>query len=506
MPVPYIPNDVLLTILEHVPQRDLTSVSLLNQQFHFLTEPILYSTFTQISQRKVPTFLRTIIERPELARHFKNLRAVDGNIDDRFIAGPFRHDYFNIRDFGRKSQQYTLRRYMPDQILGSKFCDDWYSLLCVRIGTRGPYLPTWDSVIALLLVMLPSLETIEFGRYSWKARYGQLDDDEAFLSHALNYMRIGDDKAKTLYGYPYIHAILHAATTHHSLLSRLRRISLSGYTTPTNYVDTMDVDHFRLYLRIPSITSLHGLYVTGNFESVEINKNITKVTLIDSDLDANSLRNFLSSFHNLKVLHYAHNNSHINPLVDNVMCDGLMNSKNSLEVFKLATNAECPAQEPFYRSLLGSIGDFFSLKVLDIEIFALIGWPQNGYSEHQLQVFKSAIPERIEDLTLRGCTKDVNDCLDAWLLQMKFPSRLKSVKVSCRFTMFLLSPIFLSCLYTDGLQLVCRDDLPVEIYSIAQTLDWEIIALRHGVNITRETVPHRPLLRRWRKVNRDYIF
>ncbi|RDA85154.1 hypothetical protein CP532_1546 [Ophiocordyceps camponoti-leonardi (nom. inval.)] len=88
--------DLLLCILDFLPFNDLLSMSLVNKHIHHTAKPHLYSaietSWSLTSSTATPPtvlLLRSILERPELARYIRHLRLVgDGFEEDASIAEP----------------------------------------------------------------------------------------------------------------------------------------------------------------------------------------------------------------------------------------------------------------------------------------------------------------------------------------------------------------------------------------------------------------------------------
>jgi len=89
-----------------------------------------------------------------------------------------------------------------------------------------------------------------------------------------------------------------------------------------------------------------------------------------------TLRNILYRCHNLKRLEFPHGSPQ---LVNNVMREGLINSKHSVESLKMTISHEClppPREEWQLPSLIGPIADFSALSIFDIDVHALDGTPR----------------------------------------------------------------------------------------------------------------------------------
>lgn len=71
----FLPNELWLNVINHLARDDLPSISRTSKLLHQLAEPILYEELDTAKSRTgkaVECFFRTMIRRPELARHVKH--------------------------------------------------------------------------------------------------------------------------------------------------------------------------------------------------------------------------------------------------------------------------------------------------------------------------------------------------------------------------------------------------------------------------------------------------
>ncbi|RDA92141.1 hypothetical protein CP533_5572 [Ophiocordyceps camponoti-saundersi (nom. inval.)] len=143
--------DLLLCILDFLPFADLLSMSLVNKHIHFTAERHLYSavetSWSLNSTAPTVLLLRSILERPELARYIRHLRLVgDGFQQDASIAEPPACPLDDV-SFSRAS------KLILDT--GLSYAKFWLSEL--KSGTV-------DAVVTTLLMMTtPRLESLFLG-------------------------------------------------------------------------------------------------------------------------------------------------------------------------------------------------------------------------------------------------------------------------------------------------------------------------------------------------------
>jgi len=143
-------NELLIEIFRYIDcTYDLANVAICCKHFALLSEPFLYSTFTQTGRHCVGPLIRTLSTKPYLARYFKHLYGI--YIDDTVPQLDLSILDQDARDW--------IRRQLSDQLYGSEFCDTWLSKLF--------YPQNWDAAMALLLVLFSeSLESVCIENFS----------------------------------------------------------------------------------------------------------------------------------------------------------------------------------------------------------------------------------------------------------------------------------------------------------------------------------------------------
>jgi hypothetical protein len=329
-----------------------------------------------------------------LSRRVKNLHVVDQIICD---------------NLGKYIEQPTLSviyDYVPETGFSSRLREKWAEEL-----NRSSWCD-WDPTIALLLVILTFLETIEF---NWSS-----ESTSQFHN---------PDGPQPRSDFSYINKVFSVVSSHRSILPLLHTVSLSSRRLP-NRTRNVKIRHFRLFHMAPSVKHIRGYKIEGQVQSVDLNKHTTSISFANSLLESEDLRNFLSAFHNLKNLEYFSGNME---LTNNVFRDGLVNSKSTLESLIItASDGYMPPCNEEGGSVLGSFGEFSALRVLDVDFYSLIGSkPPIGhhYSNEQLEIFKNCIPINLESLTLRSCDYYTESAMEAVFLRDRVLSKLKTVKV-----------------------------------------------------------------------------
>jgi len=130
----------------------LSRLSTVSKDLYYLTIPYLYSTYSSpVSDADSLNyhFLKTIIRRPDLARHVKRVRL------DAFESSKYRYNIWGQHKFSDEDNELL-------KIVVHHFCDSRNDLKLNEIWLKELKSDSEDARIALLLVLLPNLEFLYF--------------------------------------------------------------------------------------------------------------------------------------------------------------------------------------------------------------------------------------------------------------------------------------------------------------------------------------------------------
>ncbi|EJP60792.1 uncharacterized protein BBA_10260 [Beauveria bassiana ARSEF 2860] len=144
------PNELLLSLLNLLPLTDLLSMSRVSKSIYALSLPLIYSTIETTwvlgTMPPVVLLLRSLVERPELSGHIRNLRLEGNGVQGR-------------------TELTELPAFPIDAPLLSKASK-------IIKATKVPFVDRWihelqsgtvDAIVALLLAMLPNLTSLFLG-------------------------------------------------------------------------------------------------------------------------------------------------------------------------------------------------------------------------------------------------------------------------------------------------------------------------------------------------------
>jgi hypothetical protein len=145
----------------------------------YLVTPLLYAEVAEIgSVKRLPLFLRTILEKPDLAQHVKSISGCSFQRKNYFVNSRDNKDIWAYRviDISVWSLQdkfvvqkavdtatasLNLAYYSYPERPDMNFVDRWSRRL-LNTSSRS----TWDATVALLLCHLPNLETFRIDSYN----------------------------------------------------------------------------------------------------------------------------------------------------------------------------------------------------------------------------------------------------------------------------------------------------------------------------------------------------
>jgi hypothetical protein len=139
------------------------------RHYYDLAVPILYSSFNGETKARSFAFLQTILKRPDLANYGQHLTGLDNNSDlypeffDMYSRPRFR---FNTSIKGLKA---ALENGCNDKRLRDRWFHTFSLSRCYQ-GNKWLDVPgNWDSITALLLLLLPNLSTFKLPIYNEKS-------------------------------------------------------------------------------------------------------------------------------------------------------------------------------------------------------------------------------------------------------------------------------------------------------------------------------------------------
>ncbi|KAI9931168.1 hypothetical protein MW887_010827 [Aspergillus wentii] len=142
MPLSTLPPASLKSILSFLDRPSLYNLSLVSKQFHNLAEPFLYTTVEPVyngNEYTYKSFLRAILNRPELARHVQAFRAFPQPDEEGWQFEPTVDDL-------KLFLEATSKLKLPDEFIEKL--------------NHGLTIGILDAESTLILCLLPNLETL----------------------------------------------------------------------------------------------------------------------------------------------------------------------------------------------------------------------------------------------------------------------------------------------------------------------------------------------------------
>jgi hypothetical protein len=406
----------------HRRNRDLASVVHCCRRFYNLAIPILYSSFDGNGKARSVAFLRTILARPDLANYCRRLSSFVRDDDVVDLYDPMHSRPGSPLAPRLKGLKDALRRGCDDRFLRHRWRKSFSPRWC-HDDEYGQFLDVpgnWDSITALLILLLPNISTLglliygsqtlhnlEFLPYVF-ARASRLQALTVFSAFSLSQLRsveiLVDRFEQDLPGLKLVLPFLQ--------LKSIREVNLpSSYTNGGNYEwhndDDDGVNDF-----LPHIT--HLTFAPGG------------------DIDSRALARFLRSFCGLTHFVYV-NCLHrfIEPTFFNPpeIKRGLLPSKDSLQGLALVNADEESAQalqhdrhgELLHSPTnipvlpLGCLLEFRKLRWLDVTAAVFLGRTDDADAnpddkpepneDHSRAI--ESLPEALEELTLRTCFPEI---------------------------------------------------------------------------------------------------
>ncbi|KAE9372522.1 hypothetical protein N431DRAFT_439618 [Stipitochalara longipes BDJ] len=447
-----LPSELKLLVFRHlhVDHRnndDLTQVARCCRHFYNLAVPILYSSFNGESKARSFALLCTVLQRPDLGRHCQRLTGMAEEFDqspeflDMYSRPRFR---FDIK---RAALKAALERGCDDDSMRDRWFQTFSLDRCYRDGKWFDVPGNWDSITALLILLLPNLSTFKLPYNMEKETDYELEYIPYVFARALNFQNSN----------------LHSAYS----LSKLRDVDLTVH-------QSSDFESLDAIIPLLQLKSMRQITLPNSFTDERSNEDkeasIPHITHISfrptSDIDSRSLGSFLQAFSGLTSFFYVHwscfDDFSSHPWIPPEIRNGLLHSKDSLRELTLINEMEdgyflstyIPYWNYFSRGWpvhrleprvlpIGSLLDFQQLRRLDISVIALTGRvgtdktgrdvnpgdfrPQKALTHEQNLRLVDSLPESLEELALRTCFSNIYAAMEV-LFERRRNGELQKLK------------------------------------------------------------------------------
>ncbi|KAE9382182.1 hypothetical protein N431DRAFT_394015 [Stipitochalara longipes BDJ] len=359
----------------HSCTKSLASLALVSRRLNQITTPILYRTFVQTQYTALPISLRLLVEKPEVGSLVKKIVISEiEDIDGMDMLG------FSSQDVERLGLDEQAVGYFEHETPG------WMTHL-----EEGQ----WQAVIALLLLLLPSLEEIDIESYSG-------EDFEA-------------------YRMPYIDAALAYAVSQQRIpnsgrcLRKLKTVSMAycdeemGNTKMGDTEMGMSIDVLLSFCELPSLTSAKIQMACDEdwiVPSPAPQYNVEELELDNSNIAPDALIKILRCFPRLKKLYYENGGPMIEDFLPQYLGRGIAHLHGCLEELTVIDQQGYANGEEEQGSI-GSLAEFKNLRKIDMyyECF-LKGDPDDDEDEHgedRKPKLVHVLPPSVEQLTIEQC-------------------------------------------------------------------------------------------------------
>jgi len=386
-------SELILEILHDLSFSDLMSFYLCSRRLYTITQPLIYSTFTQTGQHALPNLLRSILARPQLATYIKNL--------DLSILGPTRSYSFSDIDTSFLSE--SDRACIRARLLSAGWSKEWVRDWVTRLTTDKD---NWDAAAGLLICLCSqSLESI--------ALHGGERIETKTLRSTLEY-----------------------AASEPTYLPKLRRLSLSS-TARKKFGDNLIFSQFLCPELLSSALkfqqweeiSLQGLRcpappkggtqiagtVAALLHSPPGPLPTKKLSFKDCQMNARVTEDFLSRFNSLTHFKYESETYVVSGtyLPDMHIKNALWNSRTTLTHLSLDPSEEwyefARGSGP-YEPVLGDMRAFTALRYLEVDDLMLtggtldiddVGEDMQFYTSEKCIIFAHGFPHSLQTLVIQ---------------------------------------------------------------------------------------------------------
>jgi hypothetical protein len=442
-----LPDDLKILVFSHLHvsqlwgrkyKAHLARVILCCRHYYNLAIPILYSSLNGESKARSLGFLRTILKRPDLALYVQYLEGFDPGEDrspqyDLIIPQRRRHlDPRGRRLLEPKLEGLTtvLEKGCDDEDLRYRWHQSFSYQQCLQDGEWIDMPGNWDSIAALLILLLPNLSTLDIPLYSEEPSQTQARAE--FIPFVFG-QALQLQTSSIHSTYPF------------RPLSNLRKLEIS---VDEHYAVSFDsILPFLQLKSIRHVTYPVSLTNTGCDDAMNDDDikqpifHITHLSFPQSDIHSRSLAKFLRNFRGLTQFSYVHSAEHwaegeeSYPFIPSEIRRGLLHSKDSLQELTLVNDLEDYQQADEYDENgnsehtpenipvlpLGSLLEFRHLRRLHASVIALVGRVVTGTKvggtksadidpppTHEQNIrFVESLPDSLEELTLRACFHDI---------------------------------------------------------------------------------------------------
>jgi hypothetical protein len=371
-------NEILINIIEHVVHaKYLLSLALCSRRLCELTEPILYAEFQQTTDRSLPSFLRRLLARPNLASRTRSFTgtALHYDDDDLDISTFVEEDWTRVRAAARAASINEAQA-------------GWW----IEDAEHG----YWDALAALFLSVTPNLEEIKICNWGFNSEEGETSFFDAVLGRA------ADLQNKAMPS-PYA-------------MSNLKDVSLIYWDTEMG----MQFDSLVPFLKLKSVTTFEAFSVCEDsedeFEIAEPSSLVfsaTDLTLSHSVMSHIQMAYRFKQFRHLERLYYEHGGALVgySSFEPPRVMAAIAHLKPCLKDLTLISDDADFMDDEFETYPIGSLAAFEKLTSIDVNSYILIGGePEDddedvinseGFSNRQRLV--DSVPPTLKYLSLRDC-------------------------------------------------------------------------------------------------------
>ncbi|PVH74360.1 hypothetical protein DL98DRAFT_658842 [Cadophora sp. DSE1049] len=453
MPLNQLPEELLAEVLRNIDNvEDRLQVSLTSQRLHEAVEPILYSSFRQTGREATGAFIRTILEKPHVARFVKSFTAHSIN-SPYALATELRAVSTVLPRAGFKQRIGQMMRDIPGITVSA---DKWLSDF---------YFSYWDACTAFLVLLLPNIEQLQLRVFeSVLLNCG----DELLLHYLPLAFRAASLETETFLAWQ----------------KTLRSITIENWEEYGTLIGSLAAfsgfESIRSFTILGSEDFAEEYYDDGDTPLIS---DLTNLSLLSSNIGSDTLKDFLSHCSQLKRLEYFHKevsgrygppDAHDNNFSPAAFGRGIEHLHECLEELVVVASDYWLNMMPFDAPRL--LSEFEALRLLDTTECILLGRDKTDpsyfgwtrlHQHYTMEEFRESIlnlPASLEHLTVRNCRVDIFDWLD-FLLEGLESSELHLKKLQ-----------EITFIFHETSPLIPND-------SRSRRIDWHERALRLGIKL-----------------------
>jgi len=368
----------------------LASLALVSRHLNQITTPLLYHTFVQVGYSALPLLLRALVEKPELCLLVKKL--VISEIEDMVRMDMLDFSQTDLEKLGLEGED--LRYFEREN-------PEWRKQI-----EEGQ----WQAVIALLFLILPSLEEIDVESHRVSNEGSPKGYIDAALAYAAARQLIPESK---------------------HCLRCLKRVSMAYYDSMMG----ISIDVLLPFCALPSVTKAK-IYMAADEEwttpSPALQYNVEDLEFSMSNIAPDVLVKILRCFPRLKRLSYDNGGAVVGyeDFLPQYMGRGIAHLQGYLEEL-IVYNQEDVNGDEEPRSI-GSLVEFKKLKKIDLWYYCLLAADADddkdeGGEEGRPRLV-DVLPASLEQLVLWQCKPDILDQLRDVLEQRQIGSSFLALK------------------------------------------------------------------------------